>query len=47
VRKLGGQGEIWPRSFQPECAPPMTVAFTNVTVTDTANNISANLTGTF
>jgi hypothetical protein len=34
-------------SFQPSCSPPMTVAFTNVTVTDTTNNISANLTGTF
>lgn len=34
-------------SFQPECSPPMTVAFTDVTVTDTTNNISANLTGTF
>jgi hypothetical protein len=34
-------------TFKPECAPPMTVAFTNVTVTDTTNNISVNLTGTF
>lgn len=34
-------------SFQPECAPPMTVAFTNVTVTDTTNKISVKLTGTF
>jgi hypothetical protein len=34
-------------TFQPSCAPPMTLAFTNVTVTDTTNNISANLTGTF
>jgi len=34
-------------TFQPECTPPMTLAFTNVTVTDTTNNISANLTGTF
>jgi hypothetical protein len=34
-------------TFQPECSPPMTVAFTNATVTDTTNNISANLAGTF
>jgi hypothetical protein len=34
-------------TFQPSCAPPMTLAFTNVTVTDTTNNVSANLTGTF
>jgi ketosteroid isomerase-like protein len=34
-------------TFQPECTPPMTLAFTNVTVTDVTNGISANLTGTF
>jgi hypothetical protein len=34
-------------TFKPECAPPMSVVFTDVTVTDTTNNISANLTGTF
>jgi hypothetical protein len=34
-------------TFQPPCSPPMTLAFTNVTVTDTTNNISADLTGTF
>jgi hypothetical protein len=34
-------------TFQPSCSPPMTVAFTNVTVTDITNNISTNLTGTF
>jgi hypothetical protein len=34
-------------TFKPECAPPMTVAFTNVTVTDTTNNISVSLSGTF
>ena len=33
-------------SFQPDCSPPMTVRFTNVTVTDTTNGISKNL-GTF
>jgi len=30
-------------SFQPECAPPMTVVFSNVTVADTTNGISKNL----
>jgi hypothetical protein len=30
-------------SFQPDCTPPMTVRFTNVTVTDTTNGISTNL----
>jgi hypothetical protein len=30
-------------TFQPDCTPPMTVRFTNVTVTDTTNNISQNL----
>jgi hypothetical protein len=34
-------------SFQPECSPPMTVVFTDVTVTDTTNKISVKLTGTF
>jgi hypothetical protein len=34
-------------TFQPNCSPPMTVAFTNVTVTDTTSGISRNLTGTF
>jgi hypothetical protein len=33
-------------TFQPECSPPMTVRFTNVTVTDETNGISRNL-GTF
>jgi hypothetical protein len=33
-------------TFQPECSPPMTVEFRNVTVTDTTNDISRNL-GTF
>jgi phage tail sheath gpL-like len=33
-------------SFQPECSPPMTVRFSNVTVTDTEHGISKNL-GTF
>jgi hypothetical protein len=33
-------------TFQPSCSPPMTVRFTNVTVTDTTNGISKNL-GTF
>lgn len=33
--------------FQPPCSPPMTVEFTDVTVTDTTNGISASLPGTF
>jgi hypothetical protein len=33
-------------TFSPPCSPPMTVRFTNVTVTDTTNGISRNL-GTF
>ena len=27
-------------TFQPECSPPMTVEFRNVTVTDTTNNLT-------
>jgi len=34
-------------TFQPPCSPPMTVAFTNVTVTDTTNGITQSLPGTF
>jgi len=34
-------------SFSPSCSPPMTVVFSNVSVEDTTNGISANLTGTF
>ena len=34
-------------TFQPSCSPPMTVAFTDVTVTDTTNGISKSLPGTF
>jgi len=33
--------------FQPPCSPPMTVEFTNVSVTDTTNGISVKLGGTF
>jgi len=33
--------------FQPDCAPPMTVVFTDVVVTDTTSGISARLPGTF
>lgn len=29
--------------FQPDCSPPMTVEFHNITVTDITNNISRNL----
>jgi hypothetical protein len=34
-------------TFTPECSPPMTVQFTNVTVTDTTNDISKSIPGTF
>ncbi len=34
-------------TFPPECSPPMTVAFTDVTVTDTTNGISQSFPGTF
>jgi hypothetical protein len=30
-------------TFQPDCSPPMTVEFTNVSVTDITNNISCSL----
>jgi hypothetical protein len=30
-------------AFKPECAPPMSVVFSNVTVADTTNGISKNL----
>ena len=29
-------------TFQPDCTPPMTVAFTDITVTDTTNGISTD-----
>jgi hypothetical protein len=34
-------------TFQPECSPPMTVEFTDVTVTDETNGLSKSFTGTF
>jgi hypothetical protein len=34
-------------SFQPDCSPPMTVVFTNITLTDTTNGISLTINGTF
>ena len=34
-------------TFQPDCTPPMTLVFTDVTVTDTTNGITATLSGTF
>ena len=34
-------------TFQPPCSPPMTVAFTDVTVSDTTNGITQRLSGTF
>lgn len=30
-------------TFQPDCTPPMTVVFTDVTLTDTTNGITLNL----
>jgi hypothetical protein len=33
--------------FQPSCSPPMTVAFTDVTVTDTTNGLTKSFPGTF
>jgi len=34
-------------TFQPSCSQPMTVAFTDVTVTDTTNGVTQRLNGTF
>jgi hypothetical protein len=34
-------------TFQPQCSPPMTVSFTNVTLTDQTSGITANIPGTF
>ncbi len=34
-------------TFQPECAPPMTVVFSSVLVGDLTNSLSVSLTGTF
>ena len=34
-------------TFQPSCSPPMTVVFTDVTVTDTTNGITQSIRGTF
>jgi hypothetical protein len=34
-------------TFQPECSPPMTVAFTDVTVVDETSGARANIPGTF
>jgi hypothetical protein len=33
-------------TFQPDCTPPMTVAFTDISLTDTTNNITLNIPGT-
>jgi hypothetical protein len=30
-------------TFQPNCSPPMTVTFTNITVTDTTHGVTARL----
>jgi hypothetical protein len=29
-------------TFQPDCTPPMTVVFTDITITDTTNNLSVS-----
>jgi hypothetical protein len=34
-------------TFQPSCSPPMTVAFTDVVVTDTTNGLTHSFPGTF
>ena len=34
-------------TFQPECAPPMTVQFTDVTLTDQTSGATADIPGTF
>jgi hypothetical protein len=34
-------------TFQPPCEPPMTVSFTDVTVTDTTNGLTQSFPGTF
>lgn len=34
-------------TFQPPCSPPMTVAYTDVTVTDTTNGLTQTFPGTF
>jgi hypothetical protein len=32
-------------TFKPECSPPMTVVFSDITIADTTHNISATLRG--
>jgi hypothetical protein len=34
-------------TFQPDCVPPMTVAFTDVTLVDETSGATANIPGTF
>jgi hypothetical protein len=34
-------------TFQPECSPPMTVQFTNITLVDETSGATANIPGTF
>jgi hypothetical protein len=34
-------------TFQPQCSPPMTVVFTDVTVSDTTNGLTHTFPGTF
>ncbi len=34
-------------TFQPSCSPPMTIEFTNVSITDTTSGVSKKIPGTF
>jgi len=34
-------------TFQPDCTPPMTVVFTDVSLTDETSGVTANIPGTF
>jgi hypothetical protein len=34
-------------TFQPDCSPPMTVSWTDISLTDTTNNITLDIPGTF
>ena len=34
-------------SFTPQCSPPMTIRFSNITVTDTTSGITSKLSGTY
>ena len=38
---------LGPAVFTPSCSPPMTVGWSNIVITDTTNNISTKVSGTF